>query len=81
VADDCTFEILAKRLAIRDKALQQIGDMIHDADLEDDRFRRTECVGIDRILKGWAKAGLPDEEMLQRGFQCFDALYSFLQRR
>jgi len=55
--------------------------MIHDADLDDDKFERTECVGIDRVLKGWAKEGLSDEEILRRGFECFDALYAFLQRR
>lgn len=81
VGEDCTFETLTKRFAIRDKAVQKIGEMIHDADLEDDKFQRTECVGIDRILKGCAKEGLPDEEILRRGFECFDALYSFLQRR
>jgi hypothetical protein len=81
VGDDCTFETLTKRFAIRDKAIQKVGEMIHDADLEDDKFQRVECVGIDRILKGYAKAGLPDEEILRRGLQCFDALYSFLQRR
>ena len=53
----------------------------HDADLEDDKFHRVECVGIDRILKGCAKQDLPDEEILRRGFECFDALYSFMQRR
>jgi hypothetical protein len=80
VGDDCTFETLTKRFAIRDKAVQKIGEMIHDADLEDDKFQRVEAVGIDRLLKGWAKEGLPDEEILRRGCECFDALYSFLQR-
>ena len=79
--EDCTFETLTKRFAIRDKTAQKIGEMIHDADLEDDKFQRVECVGIDRILKGYAKEGLSDEEILRRGFDCFDALYSFLQRR
>jgi hypothetical protein len=77
----CTFETLTKRFAIADKAVVKIGEMIHDADLDDARFQRVECVGIDRILKGWAKEGLPDEEILRRGFECFDALYAFLQRR
>jgi hypothetical protein len=81
VGEDCTFETLTKRFVIGDKAVQKIGEMIHDADLEDDKFQRVECVGIDRILKGCAKEGLPDEEILRRGFECFDALYSFLQRR
>jgi hypothetical protein len=76
----CTFETLTKRFAISDKAVAKIGEMIHDADLDDARFQRVECVGIDRVLKGWAKEGLPDDEILRRGFECFDALYAFLQR-
>lgn len=81
VGDDCTFETLSKRFGIRDKTIRKIGEMIHDADLDDEKFQRTEGIGLDRILKGWAKAGLSDEEILRRGFECFDALYSFLQRR
>ena len=77
----CTFETLTKRFSVSDKAIAKIGEMIHDADLDDARFQRVECVGIDRVLKGWAKEGLPDEEILRRGFECFDALYSFLQKR
>ena len=79
--NNCTFETLTKRFAISDKSVVKIGEMIHDADLDDARFQRVEAVGIDRVLKGWAKGGLPDEEILRRGFECFDALYSFLQRR
>jgi hypothetical protein len=77
----CTFETLIRRFAISDKSLAKIGEMIHDADLDDARFQRVEAVGIDRVLKGWAKLGLADDEILRRGFECFDALYSFLQRR
>jgi hypothetical protein len=59
----------------------KIGEMIHDADLDDATFQRIEAVGIDRVLKGWGKQELPDKEILRRGFECFDALYAFLQRR
>ena len=79
--EDCTFETLIRRFGIEDKAVQKIAEMIHDADLDDDKFQRKECIGIDRVLKGWAKQGLPDKETLRRGFQCFDALYAFLRRR
>jgi hypothetical protein len=79
--NNCTFETLVKRFAIADKGVAKIGEMIHDADLDDARFQRVEAVGIDRVLKGWAKEGLPDQEILRRGFDLFDALYSFLQRR
>jgi len=77
----CTFETLIRRFTISDKSITKIGEMIHDADLDDARFQRAEAVGIDRVLKGWAKQELPDEEILRRGFECFDALYAFLQRR
>jgi hypothetical protein len=77
----CTFETLTRRFTISDKSLIKIGEMIHDADLDDAKFQRIEAVGIDRILKGWAKQGLSDKEILRRGFECFDALYTFLQRR
>jgi hypothetical protein len=79
--DDCTFETLIRRFGIQDKAAQKIAEMIHDADLDDDKFQQSECIGIDRIFKGWAKQGLADKEILRRGFECFDALYTFLQRR
>jgi hypothetical protein len=78
--NNCTFETLTKRFVISDKSVAKIGEMIHDADLDDARFQRVEAVGIDRVLKGWAKEGLPDDEILRRGFECFDALYAFLQR-
>jgi hypothetical protein len=78
--EDCTFETLLRRFSIVDKALRKIGEMVHDADLDDEKFQRDECIGIDRVLKGWAKLGISDDELLQRGGACFDGLYSFLQR-
>jgi hypothetical protein len=78
--EDCTFETLLARFGIADKALHNIGEMVHDADLEDEKFQRPECIGLDRILKGWAKRGMPDEEILIRGGNCFDGLYAFLRR-
>jgi hypothetical protein len=78
--EDCTFETLLARFGIVDKVLGKIGEIIHDADLEDEKFQRSECIGLDRILKGWAKRGMPDDEILSRGGNCFDGLYAFLRR-
>ena len=78
--DDCTFETLVKRFGISDKVVLKIAAMVHDADLEDAKFQTTECIGIDRVLKGWGKSGLSDEELLRRGGECFDALYQQLKR-
>jgi hypothetical protein len=81
--EDCTFETLIKWFKLmdnRDKRLEAMSEMIHDADLEDDKFQRSECVGIDRMLKGFAMMGLADEEILKRGFEAFDALYASLTK-
>jgi len=78
--DHCTFETLLQRFALDDKHLIAIGEMIHDADLEDGKFHRPECVGIDKVLKGWAKRGLTDAELLDKGFDLFDALHASLKK-
>ena len=78
--EDCTFETLTQRFAIRDTAVRKIGEMIHDADLDDTRFQRVEAVGIDRVLKGWAKTGMSDNDLLRNGFAMFEGLYQHLQR-
>ncbi len=78
--DDCTFETLLKRFAIEDKGAHMIGEMIHDADLEDDKFGRPEGVGLERVFKGWGKLGLSDAEILEKGFTCFDALHAIVRK-
>jgi hypothetical protein len=76
--DDCTFETLIKRFGITDKAALQIAEMVHDADLEDGKFQRPECLGIDAVLIGWAKSGMKDDDLLLKGIECFEGLYQRL---
>ena len=72
---DCTFETLEKDFRIRDPRVAVIGQMIHDADLLDDRYGRKEGYGVDEILKGWARQGLADEKLLERGMDLVEGLY------
>ena len=73
--EDCTFETLQKQFRIRDQKVRVIGEIIHDADLLDEKFGRKEGFGIDEVLNGWAKQGIPDDELLKRGIQLVEALY------
>jgi hypothetical protein len=79
--DDCTFETLLKRFAIPDATAKRIGQMIHDADLEDGKYQRPECAGLDLVFKGWALLGLGDAEILVKGFACFDALHAAMAQK
>ena len=74
--DDCTFETLIKRFALRDKAVEKIAEMVHDADLHDDKFHAPGADGIDRVLAGCARLGWTDRKILRHGMTCFDALYA-----
>lgn len=78
--DDCTFETLLKRFEIEDRAAQKLGEMIHDADLEDGKFERVECIGLNLVFEGWAKMGWGDDDILAKGGHCFEALYQRLKR-
>lgn len=73
--EDCTFENLQKAFHVRDKRAAVIGQMIHDADLLDGKFGRKEGFGIDEVLRGWAKRGMADSELLERGMELVEALY------
>ena len=78
--ESCTFETLLDRFGIRDRAVLRIAELVHDADLEDDKFHRVEGVGVECVFKGWAKQGLTDQEILAKGFECFDGLYAQFKR-
>jgi hypothetical protein len=73
--EDCTFETLRKEFRIRDARVLAIGEMVHDADLNDGKFGRKEAFGVDEVLKGWARKGTPDTELLERGMEMIEGLY------
>jgi hypothetical protein len=74
--EDCTFETLCKQFTIRDGKVRRIAEIIHDADLGDEKFGRVEGRGLDNVLNGWAKQDLPDDELLQRGMELIEGLYN-----
>jgi hypothetical protein len=78
VGEDCTFETLHKQFAIKDTRVKRIAQIIHDADLGDEKFGRSEGQGLDKVLNGWAKQDLPDDELLQRGIELIEGLYQSL---
>ena len=76
--EDCTFETLYKQFSIRDGRVKRIAQIIHDADLGDEKFGRTEGLGLDKVLNGWAKQDLPDDDLLERGMDLIEGLYESL---
>lgn len=73
--DDCTFETLCKEFSIKDPKVRSIAQIIHDADLGDEKFGRSEGAGLDRVLNGWARQQISDQELLNRGMEMIEGLY------
>jgi hypothetical protein len=74
--EDCTFETLRKEFRVRDESVVAVGEMVHDADLNDGKFGRKEAFGVGEVLKGWARKGTPDKELLERGMEMIEGLYN-----
>jgi len=81
LGDDCTFETLTKAFRVVDKRVAVMGEIVHDADLLDEKFGRREGFGIDEVMKGWARQELSDSELLARGMQLAEGLYESLPKR
>ena len=78
----CTFEVLLESFRLRDSGLQRIGEIVHDLDLRDDRFRHPETSGVGRTLVGMALVTPDDASRLERGAAILDGLHqSFRGRR
>jgi hypothetical protein len=77
--DHCTFETLCSAFGVTDKKVQLIAQAIHDADLEDSKFRRSEGITMNQILQGWAKQDVADDELLRRGMDLIEGLYNSIQ--
>jgi hypothetical protein len=76
----CSFESILHKYHLADPALSEIGAMIHEADLDDDRFRTPEAPGLDAIVRGLGLI-LPDDlELFAVTDQVYDGLYAWVRR-
>jgi hypothetical protein len=79
--DKCTFEVLVERGALKDPALRAIGEIIHDIDLKDGKFGRTEVAGIKTLMEGISVATKDDDERIARGTEVFNNLYEYFRSK
>jgi hypothetical protein len=79
--DRCTFETLLSRMRLSERPLAQIGEIVHDIDLKDGKFGRTEAAGIEQLITGLVLANPEDEARLERGSILFDELYESFRKR
>jgi hypothetical protein len=76
---DCSFETFLRLHGLADPALVEIGRIIHEADLADERFDVPEARGLDVLVRGLSMT-LDDSAVLEVTGPLFDGLYAFKQR-
>jgi hypothetical protein len=79
--EDCTFETLLRRTGLRDRKLAVLAEIVHEADIKDQKFAREEARGIDLALRALLSAIKDDHEALAQGMTLFDGLYTTVGER
>jgi hypothetical protein len=76
---DCSFETILRRYDLTDPVLWRIGHIVHEADLNDERYDAPEAPGMDVALRGLSMVAR-DEQILAITAPLFDGLYEFFRR-
>ena len=77
---DCSFETILRRYELTDPVLWRIAEIVHEADLDDERFDAPEARGLDVVLRGLSMTG-DDLTTIAVARPIFDGLYEFHRRR
>ncbi len=72
----CTFEVMVDRYDLGDPVLEQLGKIVHEADLNDDRYDAPEARGLDVVIRGLSFTN-DDAGLLAITSRLFDGLYEF----
>ena len=73
--DMCTFEVLQERFDIRDIAVRRIGEIVHDIDLKEERYKSPHAPTVGHLVEGLRASTPDDARLLEQGISLFEALY------
>ena len=76
---DCSFETVLRRFGLDDPVLWDIARIVHEADLDDERYDAPEAPGLDVLCRGLSMI-LDDPAMLATTGPLFDGLYEYRRR-
>ena len=72
----CSFETILVRYELDDPPLERIGQVVHEADIGDERYDAPEAPGMDALLRGLALSARDDQHMIDQTAPLYDALYA-----
>lgn len=76
---DCSFETILRHYQMNDPVMWRIAAVIHEADLDDERYDAPEAPGFDVLLRGLSMI-TDDEQVMALTGPIFDGLYEYYRR-
>jgi hypothetical protein len=74
----CSFETFLRHYKLDDPILWAIARIVHEADLEDERYDAPEARGLDTLIRGLTLVA-PDSQVLSITEPLYDGLYMYLR--
>jgi hypothetical protein len=78
--EDCSFETFLKEYKLEDPVLSEIAEIVHDADLMDEKYARPESEGLDAIVRGMQLSIADDHALIGHTDVLYEGLYVYLGR-
>jgi hypothetical protein len=76
---DCSFETILRHYELMDPVLWEIAKIVHEADLDDERYDAPEAPGLDVLVRGLSM-NHGDRDLLELTAPLFDGLYEYRRR-
>ena len=76
----CSFESVLLKHGLDDPALRELAAVVHEADVDDDRFHTPEAAGLDAVIRGLGLVIEDDLELFRVTDRVYDGLYTWFQR-
>jgi hypothetical protein len=77
---DCSFETILRRYDLTDPVLWKLAEVVHEADLDDERYDAPEAPGLDVVMRGLSMVVADDRRVLELAGPIFDGLYEYHRR-
>jgi len=69
-----TFEVMIDHYRISSGGLDRLAEVVHEADIEDERFDAPEAAGLDTLIAGLRLVTSGDHELIDAALPVYDAL-------
>jgi hypothetical protein len=76
----CSFESCLVKYRLEEEALRELAAVVHEADVDDDRFHTPEAAGLDAVIRGLGLVIEDDRALFVVTDRIYDGLYAWFRR-